>query len=79
MEKLRRKIRVRLVNNARNYKRSLSRFDLSKYLIYKLHYKYIKGKLSANRLFTDTDIVLFMKLKKVMFMKIFLRKKFVCF
>ena len=75
MEKLRRKIRVRLVNNARNYK---SKY-LSKYLIYKLHYKYIKGKLSANRLFTDTDIVLFMKLKKVMFMKIFLRKKFVCF
>ena len=29
--------------------------DLSKYLMYKLHYKYIKRKYVASLLFTDTD------------------------
>ena len=29
--------------------------DLSKLLMYELHYKYIKSKLDANLLFTDTD------------------------
>ena len=53
--------------------------DLSKYLIYKFHYKYIKGKFSANLLFTDTGTVLFTKLKQIMFMKLFMRKKCVCF
>ena len=29
--------------------------DLNKYLMYKLHYKYIKRKYVASLLFTDTD------------------------
>ena len=31
--------------------------DLSKHLMYELHYKYFKGKYNANLLFTDTDIL----------------------
>ena len=30
-------------------------FDLSKFLMYKFHYKYIKRKYNANLFFTDTD------------------------
>ena len=31
--------------------------DLSKHLMYELHYKYFKGKYNANLLFTDTGIL----------------------
>ena len=90
MEKLRKIINVRLVNNARDYVRYISKpsfasqkifsknfvaihemkpvltlnkpiyvgfsiLDLSKLLMYELHYKYIKSKYSANLLFTDAD------------------------
>ena len=48
--------------------------DLSKYLMYEFHYKYIKCKYSANLLFTDTKFY-FMKLKQKMFIKIFIKIK----
>ena len=90
MEKLRKKINVSLINNAKDYIRYISKLsyvsqkifsksfvaihetkpvlklnkpiyvrfsipDLSKMLMYKFHYKYIKGKYDVNLLFTDTD------------------------
>ena len=33
--------------------------NLSKYLMYEFHYKYIKSKYSANLLFTDTDSLVY--------------------
>ena len=33
--------------------------DLSKLLMYEFHYKYIKSKLDANLLFTDTDTLVY--------------------
>ena len=33
--------------------------DLSKYLMYEFHYKYIKTKYSANLLFTNTDSLVY--------------------
>ena len=92
MENLRKRIHVRLVNNAKNYEKYVSKLnfvsqkffnknllaiheikqvltrnktiyvgfsvlDLSKYLMYGYHYKYIKRKFDAKLLFTDIDIL----------------------
>ena len=90
MENLRKRIGIKLVNNAKDYVRYISKptfvsqkvfsknfvaiheikpvltlnkpisagfsiLDLSKYLMYKFHYKCIKSKFGVNLLFTDTD------------------------
>ena len=96
MENLRKRIirNVRLVNNAKDYIKYISKpsflsqkifskifvaiheikpvltldipiyirfsiLDLSKYLMYEFHYKYIKSKYDANSLFTDTDSLVY--------------------
>ena len=93
-ENLRKRINVRLVDNAKDYVRyirkpsfvsqkifsknfvaiheikpvltlnkpiyvGLSILDLSKYLMYEFHYKYIKSEYGANLLFTDTDSLVY--------------------
>ena len=94
MENLRKRINVRLVNNAKNYVKYVSKpsfvsrkifsknfvtihqirpvlttnkpiyvgvsiFGLGKYLIYEVHYKYIKSKSDVNLLFADTDSLVY--------------------
>ena len=89
MENLRKRISIKLVNNAKDYVRYINKptfvsqnvfskkfvaiheikpvltlnkpisagfsiLDLSKYLMYKFHYKCIKSKFDVNLLFTDT-------------------------
>ena len=48
--------------------------DLSKLLMYKFHYKYTEKKLLLVY-YLQTQIVQFMKVKQIMFMKIFMRIK----
>ena len=90
MENLRKRIKVRLINDAKDYIKytrkpsfvsqkifnksfvaiheikpvltldkpiyaGFSILDLSKFLMYKFHYKYIKRKYNANLLFTNTE------------------------
>ena len=94
MENLRKRIKVRLVNNAKDYKKWLSRpsfvsqkifsknfvalhenksvlkldkpiyvgfsiLCLSKLLMYEFQYNYVKKKISANLMFTDTDSLVY--------------------
>ena len=94
MGNLRKTINVRLVNNAKDYKKWISRpnfvsqiifdknfvaiheiklvltlakpiyaefniLDLSKYLMYDFHYKYIKRKYDAKLLFTDKGFLVY--------------------
>ena len=91
IENLRKRINIKLVNNAKDYVNYLSKpslvsqkifsknfiaiheikplnksiyvgfstLDLSKLLIYKFHYKYIKCKFEANLLFTNTDSLVY--------------------
>ena len=94
MENLRKIIHVRLVNDAEDYKKYVSKpsfvsrkiisknfvaiheikpvltldkqvyvgfsiLDLSKLLMYKFHYKYIKSKYNAKLLLTDTDSLVY--------------------
>ena len=87
---LRKIIKVSSVNNAKGYKKYISKpsfvshkifskhfvaiheikpvltllcrisiLDLSKYLMYEFHYKYIKRKYNANLLFTDTESLVY--------------------
>ena len=48
--------------------------DLSKYLMYEFHYKYIKSKFNANLLFTDTDSLVY-EIKTEVVYKDFLENK----
>ena len=94
MENLRKGISVKLVNNAKDYKKYIGKpsfvsqkifsknfvaiheiilvltvnkpvcvgfsiLDLSKLLMYELHYKYIKSKFDAKLLFTDKDSLVY--------------------
>ena len=94
MENLRKRVRAKLVNNAKVYVKCISKpifvsqkifskncvaiheinpvltlnkriyvgfsiLDLSKYLMYEFHCKYIKSKFDAKLLFTDTDSLVY--------------------
>ena len=109
VENLRKRISVKLVNNAKDYVRYISKLnfvsqkifskhfvtmhgikpvltlnrpsyvrfsilDLSKYLMFEFHYKYIKSKFDGNLLFTDTDSLVY-EIKEKMFMKVFMNTK----
>ena len=110
MGNLRERINFKLVNNAKDYVRYISKpsfvskkifnnffffaiheikpvlalnkpvyvgfiiLDLSKYLMYEFHYKYIKSKFNANLLFTDTDSLVY-EIKTEVVYKDFLENK----
>ena len=109
-ENLKKRVSVKLVNNAKDYAKCKSKpssvlqkifhknfvvihevkpvltlnnpiyvgisiLDLSKYLMYELHYKYIESKSDVKLLLTDTDSLVYEMMFMKMSMKIFIKTK----
>ena len=109
MGNLRKRISVKLINNAKDYAKYISKpsfvsqkmfskhfvtiheikpvltlnkptyvefsiLDLSKWLMYEFHYKYIKCKFDATLLFTDTDSLVY-KIKTEDVYEVFMKTK----